>query len=61
MCRAGGRRCVVARPPQSEADSFELAVEQWLFCEDIVSQGCMPIRRLAIELSRKPKWFFWWD
>ena len=53
--------CVVARPPQTEPESFNLAVEQWLFCNDIVSQGAMSIRRLAISLWRSPQWYFWWD
>lgn len=53
--------CVVARPPMNEADSLELAADQWLFCDDIVSQGTMSFRRLAIELWRKPQWYFWWD
>jgi hypothetical protein len=53
--------CVVARPPQTEVASLQLAAEQWLFCGDIVSQGTMSVRRLALELWRQPKWFFWWD
>jgi hypothetical protein len=53
--------CVVERAPKSEAECLELAADQWLFCEDIVSQGPMSVRRLAIELWRQPKWFFWWD
>lgn len=53
--------CVVAHPPQDEPASMELAAEQWLFCEDIVSQGTQSVRNLAIELWHSPKWFFWWD
>jgi hypothetical protein len=53
--------CIVSRPPENEADSLELAADQWLFCDDIVSQGTMSVRRLAIELWRQPQWFFWWD
>jgi hypothetical protein len=53
--------CVVARPPTTEAQSLALAAQQWLFCDDIVSQGTMSVRTLAIGLWRQPKWFFWWD
>lgn len=53
--------CVVNRPPQDEAAAFSLAVEQWLYCPDIVVQGTMSIRRLAIELWKHSQWFFWWD
>jgi len=53
--------CVVDRPPQDEPASMALAAEQWLFCEDIVSQGTQSVRNLAIGLWRSPKWFFWWD
>jgi len=53
--------CVVARPPTNEEESLELAAEQWIFCADIVNQGTMSVRRLAIELWQRPQWFFWWD
>jgi hypothetical protein len=53
--------CVVGRPPMTEPESLALAADQWLFCDDIVSQGCMSIHRLGIELWRSPKWYFWWD
>lgn len=53
--------CFVERPPESEEAAVTLAAEQWLFCEDIVSQGTQSVRALAIELWRAPQWFFWWD
>lgn len=51
---------VVDRPPQTRAQAFSLAGEQWIFCEDIV-QGTKTVRGLAIELWQAPRWFFWWD
>lgn len=51
----------VARPPQTEADATALAREQYVFCEDIVTQGVQSVRRLAITLWRSPLWYFWWD
>jgi Domain of unknown function (DUF4253) len=53
--------CLVARPPETEAEAVALAIEQWLFCEDIVSQGTQSVRNLGIEIWRSPNWFFWWD
>jgi hypothetical protein len=53
--------CYVDRPPQTERQAMELAVEMWAFCDDIVSQGTQTVRRLAMEIWRCPRWFFWWD
>jgi hypothetical protein len=53
--------CFVERPPQTESAAMRLAAEQWLFCDDIVSQGTQTVRRLAVEIWRSPRWFFWWD
>ncbi len=53
--------CLVARPPQNEADSWRLAVEQLVTCEDIVVQGTLSVRNLAKGLWRAPTWYFWWD
>jgi hypothetical protein len=53
--------CVVQRPPETEAQAFSLACEQWLVCGDIVSQGVGSIRAHAMQLWRSPQWFFWWD
>ena len=38
-----------------------LAWEQFLFCEDIVSQGVETISNLGATLLNSPYWFFWWD
>ncbi len=53
--------CVVIKPPQTEADAMRLAAEQWIFCDDIVSQGTQSVRGLALEIWRARTWFFWWD
>ena len=53
--------CVVSRPPQTQERAMELAWEQFLFCEDIVTQGVGTISDLGATLIRSPYWFFWWD
>jgi hypothetical protein len=53
--------CAVINRPQTEAQAMKLAAEHWIFCEDIVGQGTQSIRKLAMEIWRSPKWFFWWD
>ena len=52
---------VVVNRPQTQAESMRLAADQWVFCDDIVSQGTETVRRLATQLWRAPTWFFWWD
>jgi len=51
----------VERPPTTEAECMQLAAEQFVLCEDIVSQGTLSIRDLAAALWRSPNWYFWWD
>lgn len=53
--------CAVVKRPQTEAEAMKLAAEQWIFCDDIVSQGTQTVRKLAMEIWRSPNWFFWWD
>lgn len=53
--------CAVLAPPQTEFDAMKLATEQWIFCDDIVSQGTQSVRNLAMSLWKSPRWFFWWD
>jgi Domain of unknown function (DUF4253) len=53
--------CVVERPPATKSAAFEVAAEQWLLCDDIVSQGTGSVLRLAQSLWRSPTWFLWWD
>jgi hypothetical protein len=53
--------CIVASPPQDEEQATSLAWEQYLYCEDIVIQGCQTISNLAATLLDSPYWYFWWD
>ena len=53
--------CAVLHAPQTESAAMKLAAEQWIFCEDIVSQGTQSIRKLAMDIWQAPTWFFWWD
>jgi hypothetical protein len=53
--------CHVDRPPQDQTAALDLAVEHWIFCEDIVGQGTQSLLALAQRLWRSPHWYFWWD
>ncbi len=41
--------------------AMEVALEQYVFCEDIVSQGTETVGALADTLWRSKHWYFWWD
>lgn len=49
--------------PISHEDSYELAEEQFLFCQDRVYQCSREstIKGLASELTDSSVWYFWWD
>jgi predicted DNA-binding WGR domain protein len=51
----------VAKPPKSREDAVALANEQFVYCPDIVDQGCGTILGLASEIVHSPRWYFWWD
>jgi hypothetical protein len=53
--------CRVADPPQTEAECFALAWEQYAYCPDIVDQGAETIGALASALRDADYWYFWWD
>ena len=53
--------CEVSRPPHTQEQAMALAWEQYLFCEDIVTQGVGSISALGGTLLNSPYWFFWWD
>jgi hypothetical protein len=53
--------CAVVKRPQTETEAMKVAAEQWIFCDDIVTQGTQTVRKLAMEIWRSPNWFFWWD
>lgn len=51
----------VERPVSTRESATDLALEQFVFCDDIVHQGTETIERLAAELLDSRCWFFWWD
>lgn len=51
----------VPRPPMTKQAAMALAAEQFIYCPDIVQQGCETIVGLASELIYSPRWYFWWD
>lgn len=54
-------QCLVASPPADRAAARDLARQQYLYCGDIVDQGCETVDRLAVGLWGAPTWYFWWD
>jgi hypothetical protein len=51
----------VLRPPGDREGALELALEQYVYCADIVQQGTDSIEALAAGLVEAPVWYFWWD
>lgn len=51
----------VPKPPLTKDAAMTLAAEQFIYCPDIVNQGCETIAGLASELIYSPRWYFWWD
>ena len=51
----------VLRPPSNREFALELAREQFIYCDDIVTQGTQTIENLAASLLNGTVWFFWWD
>lgn len=51
----------VQRPPTTRQAARALALEQYLYCADIVEQGVGSVGNLAAGLLRAPSWYFWWD
>ncbi len=51
----------VLAPPTAWDDARQLAIEQYLYCEDLVDQGTHSIRELANSLLGATEWRFWWD
>ncbi len=51
-----------AAPIKDETSAMDLALEQYVFCGDIVDQGFdTTIGRLAGQLMQSSAWYFWWD
>lgn len=51
----------VSRPPRTLDDARQLAIEQYLYCTDIVEQGVGTVLNLQTSLVGSPNWYFWWD
>jgi hypothetical protein len=51
----------VARPPTTPEASRQLALEQYVYCPDIVDQGVETLGNLTGTLQGSPNWYFWWD
>lgn len=51
----------VQRPPSTDSEAKELAMQQYLYCNDIVSQGVGSVATLAVALRQSTRWYFWWD
>lgn len=47
--------------PVKQEEALNLAVEQYLFCVDIVDQGAGSVTALADSLAQSTIWYFWWD
>jgi hypothetical protein len=52
---------MVSRPPQQNKRALNLAIEHYLYCPDIVEQGCGTVENLAAQLKGGNAWSFWWD
>lgn len=50
-----------AAPVKDETAAVDLALEQFAFCSDIVTQGVNTIGRLAGAMMQSSTWYFWWD
>lgn len=47
--------------PVPKERAMDLALEQYSYCSDIVTQGVETIGRLADTLAQSYHWYFWWD
>lgn len=51
----------VENPPTTQEEAMQLAMEQYLYCSDIVDQGVQSVDNLANLLLNQKVWYFWWD
>jgi hypothetical protein len=52
---------LVERPPSDKTSAEQLAREHFIYCPDIVFQGCETMSNLAATLMGGQVWYFWWD
>ncbi len=50
----------VANPPATRDAAEQLAMDQFAYCEELVTCHAGTIRNLAANLLNAPFWFFWW-
>ena len=48
-------------PPKTREEAMQLALEQYLYCYDIVTQGVETISNLGASIINHNSWYFWWD
>ncbi|NRB39776.1 MAG: DUF4253 domain-containing protein [Pseudomonadales bacterium] len=51
----------IANPPTTQEEAMQLALEQYLYCHDIVDQGLETISNLGASIINHNAWYFWWD
>lgn len=51
----------VQDPPRTQDEAHKLAMEQFIYCSDIVHQGLGTVNNLAASLLKSHNWYFWWD
>ncbi len=52
---------VVGTPASTTKEAEALAMQQYLYCNDIIDQGYESFDALAASLLGAKTWFFWWD
>jgi hypothetical protein len=51
----------VTRPVADEAEAEAVAREHYIYCYDVVDQGCGTMEVLAGSILGATVWYFWWD
>ena len=51
----------VRRPLTDPDEAMRVAREQYVYCTDIVDQGCGTMQVLADSILGATFWYFWWD
>jgi len=59
--RADRRHGGAARIAATRDEALALALDQYVYCYDIVDQGTETVDALSAVLECSDYWFFWWD
>lgn len=51
----------VSRRPANRDEALALALDQYVYCYDIVDQGTETVDALSAVLECSDYWIFWWD